>query len=130
MAGGEPEAKRARTGGADGTMPPDLKEMIEKKLSELGEIEYHKRSHKKGPGPVPAKILEPGDLIHEKEETIRKGHSSRVHYTCCNPKCTEPIRTGARMCTHEHQKNSPAQVQLLWFLTSLVQVQPPEFSPP
>ena len=45
----EPAAKRAR---ADGTMPADLKEEIEKSLPEEGEIEYYTKSHKKQPGPV------------------------------------------------------------------------------
>ena len=44
------------------------------------------------------------------EETIRKGHSSRVHYTCCNPKCTEPIRND-KWETHVLDKTSDMHLQ-------------------
>ena len=85
----EPAAKRAR---ADGTMPADLKEEIEKSLPEEGEIEYYTKSHKKQPGPVKHKCLPPEDLVHDKVETVRKGHGHRVHFKCSNAKCPEPIR--------------------------------------
>ena len=62
----ESPPKRART------MPPALKEEIEKSMPEIGEIEYHTKARKKGPGPVRA--LSPDeDLAHEKAQTVRRG---------------------------------------------------------
>lgn len=86
-----PDAKRARTD-ETGAMPPELREKIEKSLAAIGQVEYKRRPHRKGPGPVQARCLLPEDLVHEKEETIRSGLASRPHYKCSNPKCTEPLR--------------------------------------
>ena len=83
----EPASKRARV---DGTMPPDLRDVIEKSLAVIGQVEYHKRSHKKS-GPV-SRCLPPEDLVHEQTETIRKGTGNRAHFRYSNPKCEEPIR--------------------------------------
>ena len=73
-------------------MSADFKEMIEASLPMEGEIEYHTKSHKKGPGPVRHKCLPAEDLVHEKVETLRKGYGHRVHFKCSNAKCPEPIR--------------------------------------
>ena len=88
----EPAEKRARTETRVGTMPPDLKGKIENALAAIGEVEYHKRSHKKGSGPVQPKVLPEEDLVHDKAETIRKGGAGRVHYKCSNAKCEQLIR--------------------------------------
>ena len=89
-----PEAKRARTG----TMPPEIRDEIEKALLQLGEVEYYKKSHKRGPGHVRHRCLPPEDLVHEKVETIKKGHANRAHFRCSNPKCEEPIRNDRWEC--------------------------------
>ena len=88
----EPSEKRARTETSVGTMPSDLKGQIENALAAIGEMEYHKRSHKKGSGPVQPKVLPEEDLVHDKAETIRKGGAGRVHYKCSNAKCEQLIR--------------------------------------
>ena len=82
------DAKRARV---EGTMPPDLRDKIEKSLEALGQVEQKKRSHKKK-GPVQPKTRPVEDLEHKKTETVRTGQTSRVHYRCSNPQCKEPIR--------------------------------------
>ena len=56
-----PGAKRARTG----TMPPEIRNEIEKALLQLGEVEYDKKSHKRGPGHVRHRCIPPEDLVHE-----------------------------------------------------------------
>ena len=89
MAGNAPEAKRQRTGG---TMPEELKVRIEQSLDAIGEVEFRKRSHKKGPGPMGARCLAPEDLVHEKESNTRIGQANRAYFKCCNPKCTQLIR--------------------------------------
>lgn len=89
MADAAPDAKRARTGG---TMPPELRESIEKSLDALGQIELKKRSRKKGAGPVQAQCRPPEDLIHDKIETVRTGNANRVHYKCSNAACPDLIR--------------------------------------
>ena len=70
----EPADKRARTGG---TMPPELKEQIEKKLAALGEVWRYKRPHRKGAGLAQARCLPPEDLIHNKGDIAHRGQSSR-----------------------------------------------------
>ena len=85
-----PDAKRPRVEGA-GTMPPDLREKIEKSLEALGQVEHKKRGHKKK-GPVQSNTRPAEDLAHDKIETIRTGQSKRVHYKCSNPQCKEAIR--------------------------------------
>ena len=91
-----PYAKRARTTDIDeapkGTMPDELRATIEASLAAIGTVEYHRRPHRKGPGPVQPRTVPPEDLVHEKVETIRSGSTQRVHYRCSNPKCPEPIR--------------------------------------
>jgi hypothetical protein len=76
----EPASKRARVAG----MPSDLRDVIEKSLAAIGQVEYRKRSHKKS-GPA-TRCLAPEDLVHEQTETIRKGTGNRVHFMCSNPK--------------------------------------------
>ena len=99
-----PDAKRARTNDTDdapkGTMPDELRATIEASLAAIGTVEYHRRPHRKGPGPVQPRTLPPEDLVHEKVETIRSGSAQRVHYRCSNPKCPEPIRND-RWETHK-----------------------------
>ncbi len=84
-----PPLKRPR---CVGTMPEDLKQLIEAALLELGEVEFKLRSHKKRPGPVGPKTLAPEEVVHEKTEEIRQGTANRIHYICSNAKCEEPIR--------------------------------------
>ena len=84
----EQVAKRARVG----NMPPEIKEKIEKSLALIGEVEAYKKPHRKGTGPVQARVLPPEDLVHEKTEEIRRGQANRIHFLCSNPKCTQPIR--------------------------------------
>ena len=88
------DAKRARTSepAAVGGLPAPLREGIERALLAIGEVECHKKSHKKGAGPVPARCKPPEDLVHEQAETIRRGQANRVYFRCTNPKCPEPIR--------------------------------------
>ena len=106
----ESPPKRART------MPAALKEEIEKSIPEIGEIEYHTKTHKKGPGPVRAHCLPPEDLAHEKAETVRRGQGHRIHYACTNPKCQEPIRQDKwdthvmTMISDRHLQEDPAVV--------------------
>ncbi len=81
----EPASKRARV-----AMPSDLRDVIEKSLAAISQVEYRARKHKKS-GPA-TRCLAPEDLVHEQTETIRKGTGNRVHFRCSNPKCEEPIR--------------------------------------
>ena len=113
MAGNAPEAKRPRTGG---TMPEELKARIEQSLDAIGEVEFRKRSHRKGSGPVGARCLAPEDLVHEKESITRKGQRNRMHFKCCNPKCTELIRADKwdthvlTMTSDRHLQEDPGDV--------------------
>ena len=102
-----PEAKRARTG----TMPPEIRDEIEKALLQFGEVEYYKKSHKRGPGHVRHRCLPPEDLVHEKVETIKKRHANRAHFRCSNPKCEEPIRND-RWDTHVLKMSSDLPLAL------------------
>ena len=79
------------TGGA-AAMPEELRAKIEHALEALGEVEFHRRLHRKGPGPVHPRCVPAEDLVHEKVETLHKGDKNRVHYRCSNPKCADPIR--------------------------------------
>ena len=107
------EAKRTRTGG---TMPEDLKARIEQSLDEIGEVEFRKRSHRKGSGPVRARCLAPEDLVHEKGSVTRQGNRNRLHYECSNPKCTELIRNDKwdthvlTMTSDRHLQEDPGDV--------------------
>ena len=95
--GGEtPDAKRARTDDGTGTMPAELRAMIEASLAAIGHVEYKRRPHRRGPGSVQARCLPPEDLVHAKIETIRSGLASQPHYKCSNPKCSEPLRNDRR----------------------------------
>ncbi len=98
--------KKARMG----TMSAEMKEMIEKKLVLLGEVWRYKRPHKKGAGLVPARVLDPEDLVHEKKETVRSGQANRPHVRCSNPKCTELIR-GDKWETHVLKMTSDHHLQ-------------------
>ena len=86
----EPEPKRAMLG----TMSPEMKQNITEAVDAIGEVERYRKPHRKGPGPVQARVLPPEDLVHEKKEEIRRGQANRIHYICSNPMCTEPIRAG------------------------------------
>ena len=94
-------------------MPAELKEVIEKSIPVEGEIEYNTKSHKKLPGPLRHKCLPPEDLVHEKTETIRKGHGHRVHFMCSNPKCPDAIRNDKwethviKMTSDRHLQEDP-----------------------
>ena len=101
-----PEAKRPRTG----TMPPEMKEEIEKSLALLGEVEAYKKPHRKGGGPIQPRVLPPEYLEHDKAEEIRKGHANRVHFVCSNPKCEQPIRQD-KWDTHVLQATSDLHLQ-------------------
>ena len=97
-------------------MSADLKKEIEKTLPVEGEIEYHTKSHKKGPGHVRHKCLAPEDIVHEKVETLRKGQGHRVHFMCSNAKCPEHIRNDKwdthvlKMTSDRHLQEVPAAV--------------------
>lgn len=84
----QPPSKRAHVG----SMPPEMKQVIEKALQELGQVEYNLRKHRKGPGPVRPKTLPPEALVHQKTEEIRQGSANRIHYMCSNEACPGPIR--------------------------------------
>ncbi len=105
----ESDAKKARTGG---TMLPELRKKIEDSLELLGEVEYHRKPHRKGPGPIAARCLAPEDLVHEKVETVRQGTAKRLHYRCSNPKCTDLIR-GDKFETHVISMTSDYHLQEL-----------------
>ena len=85
-------ANCAESTSAQGEMPLELREKIERALEAADDVERYKKSHKKGPGLVQPRCVPLEDLVHEKAETIRKGSPVRVHYRCSNPKCEEPIR--------------------------------------
>ena len=55
-------------------------------------------------------MLPPEDLVHEKQEEIRKGQANRVHFVCSNPMCTEPIRAD-KWETHILDKTSDIHLQ-------------------
>ena len=97
----EPSEKKAKRG----SMPAEMKEMIETKLVGLGEVWRFKRSHKKGAGCVQSRCLPAEDIIHEKAETIRKGSANRPHFVCSNHRCVEPIRTD-KWSAHVLEKTS------------------------
>ena len=88
---GEPLAKRSRSSHV-GTMPHELRDAIEVSLAAIGQVDYKRRVHKKGPGPLQPRCVAEEDLVHAKVETLRIGQNKRVHYTCSNPKCDAPIR--------------------------------------
>ena len=106
MAEEHPPEKKARTG----TMPSEMRNMIEAKLAQLGEIWQYKRSHKKHQ--VAQRTLPPEDLIHEKSETVRSGQAQRVHYKCSNPNCADMIRSDKRE-SHVIKMTSDAHLQEL-----------------
>ena len=97
-------------------MPEELKVRIEQSLDAIGEVEFRKRSHRKGPGPVGARCLAPEDLVHEKESNTRTGQANRVHFKCCNPKCTQLIRADKwdthvlTMTSDTHLQEDPREV--------------------
>ena len=105
----EPAPKRARC-----TMPADLRDVIEKSLSAIGQVEFRKRSHKKSE-PV-TRCLSSEELVHEQTETLRKGTGNRVHFVCSNPKCEEPIRNDKwethvlKQTSDRHLQESPEDV--------------------
>ena len=78
--------------GSAAAMPEELRAKIEHALQALGEVECHRRLHRKGPGPVHPRCVPVGDLVHEKVETLHKGDKNRVHYRCSNLKCEDLIR--------------------------------------
>ena len=78
--------------GSAAAMPEELRAKIEHALEALGEVEFHRRLHRKGPGPVHPRCVPAEDLVHEKVETLHKGDKNRVHYQCSNAKCEDPIR--------------------------------------
>ena len=78
--------------GSAAAMPEELRAKIEHALEALGEVECHRRLHRKGPGPVHPRCVPAEDLVHEKVETLHKGDKNRVHYRCSNPKCEDLIR--------------------------------------
>ena len=78
--------------GSAAVMPEELRAKIEHALEALGEVEFHRRLHRKGPGPVQPRCVPAEDLVHEKVETLHKGDKNRVHYRCSNPKCEDLIR--------------------------------------
>ena len=79
MAEDPPPEKKARTG----TMSSEMRNMIEAKLAQLGEIWQYKRSHKKHQ--VAQRTLPPEDLIHEKSETVRCGQALTDKIRTPNP---------------------------------------------
>ena len=90
-AGGDegPDAKCLRTDETPkGTMPDELRAAIEASLAAIGQVEYKRRAHRKGPGPVKPRE----DLVHSKLETIRSGSAQRIQFRCSNPKRPEQIR--------------------------------------
>lgn len=102
----QPPEKKQRTG----SMPPEMKMEIEQALEQLGEVDRYRRPHRKGAGPVQAKILPPEDLVHDKTETIRQGSANRIHYKCSNEKCKETIRAD-RWETHVINARSDRHLQ-------------------
>ncbi len=106
----EPASKRARVDG----MPADLRDVIEKSLVSIGQVEFRKRTHKKS-GSV-SRSLAPEDLVHEQTETIRKGTGNRVHFMCTNHNCEEPIRNDKwdthvlKATSDRHLQESPEDV--------------------
>ena len=75
----EPDAKRPRVG----TMPADLKKKIAEAVDAIGEVEAYKKPHRKGPGPVQARVLPPEALVHEKTDEIRRGQANRRKRLAC-----------------------------------------------
>ena len=88
-------AKKQKTG----SMPPEMKAEIEQALELFGEVERYRRPHRKGAGPMQAKILPPEDLVHEKSETLRQGSANRIHYKCSNEKCQGQMIRSAKVQT-------------------------------
>ena len=69
-------AKRARTEEEPkGTMPPDLRDQIETSLAAIGQVEYKRRPHRKGPGPVKARTTKRRPSAVE----VHSGSTSDVH---------------------------------------------------
>lgn len=89
-------AKKQKTG----SMPPEMKAEIEQALELFGEVERYRRPHRKGAGPMQAKILPPEDLVHEKSETLRQGSANRIHYKCSNEKCQGQMIRSDKWDTH------------------------------
>ena len=56
----EAESPLTRARG-DAGVPAVLRSKIEKAIESIGEVEHHKKTHKKGPGPVAARCLPPED---------------------------------------------------------------------
>ena len=77
----------AAPAGSSACMPAELRAKIEHALETLGEVEQHRRLHRKGPGPVRPRCVPAEDLVHEKVETLHKGDKRRVHYRCSNAQC-------------------------------------------
>ena len=87
-----------------------MKTKIIEAVDAIGEVEAYKKPHRKGPGPVQARVLPAEDLIHEKKEEIRRGQANRIHFICSNPMCTEPIRAD-KWETHLIDKTSDSHLQ-------------------
>ena len=57
-------AKRSRIS-HDGEMPQELRDAIEASLAGIGQVDYKRRLHRKGPGPVQPRCLAEEDLVEE-----------------------------------------------------------------
>ena len=90
----------AEPAGRSASMPAELRAKIVHALETLGEVEYHRRLHRKGPGPVRARCVPPEDLVHEKVETVHKGEMKRVHFRCNNPRCEKEYIKYDKWDTH------------------------------
>ncbi len=75
-------AKRQRVEGSvpEGTMPEDLRNEIERRLALIGEVEAYKKPHRKGAGPVQARVLPAEDIVHDRVQELGMSVSQNL---CC-----------------------------------------------
>ena len=64
----------------DAGVPAVLRSKIEKAIESIGEVEHHKKTHKKGPGPVAARCLPPegAALLPAKFDQYKPAHPARA----------------------------------------------------
>ena len=96
-------------------MLADLKDKIETSLSLIGEVEAHKKPHRKGGGQSSRGCCQRNSWFMRRCRQ-RQGQANRLHYVCSNPKCQDPIRQDKwdthvlKMTTDLHLQEKPEDV--------------------
>ena len=106
---GNAGARAAVAPAGSAAMPAELRAKIEHALEALGEVEYHRRLHRKGPGPVQPRCVPAEDLVHEKVETLHRGTRTEctIGAVTLNARISSGMTSGTRTCSrHDYRQGS------------------------